>query len=88
MFQTTGVIFLLMAVVGKIGAFFITIPYCVVGGAMIIGLGNFIGIVLGNLQYIDLNSSRNLAIIGISMLVGLMLPYWVQENPDGINTGL
>ncbi len=78
---------MLVAVVGKIGAVFVTIPYSVVGAVLILALGNFIGIVLSNLQHVDLNSSRNLAIIGISMLVGLMLPYWVQKRPDGIDTG-
>ncbi|XP_067657396.1 solute carrier family 23 member 1-like [Haliotis asinina] len=86
-FQATGVLYILMGVVGKIGSFFITIPYCVIGGGMIIGVGIFVGIVLSNLQYVDLNSSRNLAIIGVSLLLGLMLPHWVEKTPDGIQTG-
>ncbi|XP_071090863.1 solute carrier family 23 member 2-like [Haliotis cracherodii] len=86
-FAATGVLFMLMGILGKIGAFFVTIPYSVIGGGMIIGVGIFVGIVLSNLQYVDLNSPRNLAIIGISLLLGLMLPHWIETTPDGIQTG-
>jgi nucleobase transporter 1/2 len=66
---------------------FVTVPYSVLGGTQIITVGIFVGIVLSNLQYIDLNSTRNLAIIGISLLQGLMIPYWVEKTPDGVQTG-
>ena len=66
---------------------FITVPYSVLGGTQIMTVGIFIGIVLSNLQYIDLGSTRNVAIIGISLLSGLMVPYWVAKTPDPIPTG-
>jgi nucleobase transporter 1/2 len=66
---------------------FVTVPYSVLGGTQIITVGIFIGVVLSNLQYIDLNSTRNLAIIGISLLLGLMIPYWVEKTPHDIQTG-
>ena len=36
---------------------------------------------------INLRSTRNIAIIGIGLLLGLMMPYWATTNPDKINTG-
>ena len=65
----------------------ITVPYSVLGGTQIMTIGIFIGIVLSNLQYVDLTSTRNMAIIGISLLTGLMMPYWVQNTPDPIQSG-
>lgn len=80
-------ILILFGIIGKLAAVFITIPYPVLGGVQIIGFGMFIGLVMSNLQYIDIQSTRNLAIIGISTLLGLMLPFWAKGNADGINTG-
>jgi len=42
---------------------------------------------ISNLQYVDLNSSRNLFIFGFSFMVGLSVPEWLQANPKAINTG-
>lgn len=40
-----------------------------------------------SLQYVDLNSSRNLLILGFSIFSGLVLPSWFQSNPGIIDTG-
>lgn len=41
---------------------------------------------LSNLQYVDLNSSRNTFVLGVSLFVGLSFPKWMGQN-DVINTG-
>ena len=87
-FQFVGVIFMIFGVVGKIGAVFITIPYSVLGGMMMINFGVLIGVMLSNMQFIDMSSTRNLAIIGMSMLVSLMLPHWINTTDDPIYTGM
>jgi nucleobase transporter 1/2 len=80
---------MVLAVVGKVTGALVTIPYPVVGGLQVVGFGIFIGLVFGNCQYIDMNSTRNLAIIGISVLWGLVIPYWSkQAGDDVINTGM
>lgn len=66
---------------------FISVPIPVLGGAMMLMFGMFNGLVLSNLQVINLNSSRNLAAIGIAILAGVMIPYWVEHFPGDINTG-
>lgn len=45
---------------------------------------------ISNLQFVDLNSSRNLFILGFSLVFGMALPYWLsrEENKDVIQTGL
>ncbi|KAK3750283.1 hypothetical protein RRG08_015776 [Elysia crispata] len=87
-FQVCGIVYILCAVVGKIGALFLTIPLPVLGGTMTVLIGLFIGVVISYLEAIDLRSTRNLAIIGTALLVGMMLPYWVSNNREEINTGL
>ncbi|XP_021369666.1 solute carrier family 23 member 1-like isoform X2 [Mizuhopecten yessoensis] len=86
-FLLTGIIYIVFGLIGKFSAVFITIPYPVLGGALVVMFGMFIGVVLSNLQYVSLTSTRNIAIIGTSILFGLMVPYWVEQNPNGIDTG-
>ena len=49
--------------------------------------GLIVAVGISNLQYVDLNSSRNLFIIGFAFLVGLSIPEWIKANPHAINTG-
>ncbi|CAL1533030.1 unnamed protein product [Lymnaea stagnalis] len=86
-FQVAGIIYILFALFGKFGAVFVTIPYSVLGGCNVIIMGIFIGVILSYLQTVDLNSTRNLAIMGISLLLGVMMPIWVAKNPHAFNTG-
>ncbi|OWF36803.1 Solute carrier family 23 member 1 [Mizuhopecten yessoensis] len=82
-----GVLFMLFGIVGKLSALFITIPYPVLGGAMLIMVSMFTGVVFANLQHVDLRSNRNLAILGISVSFGLIVPFWVEKHPDRTKTG-
>jgi len=43
---------------------------------------------VSNLQYVNMNSTRNLFVFGVSMVLGLMLPGWLDKHPTAINTGL
>lgn len=42
---------------------------------------------LSNLQFVDMNSSRNLFVLGFSIFFGLTLPNYLDSNPGAINTG-
>lgn len=42
---------------------------------------------LSNLQFVDMNSSRNLFVLGFSMFFGLTLPNYLDSHPGAINTG-
>ncbi|OWF42908.1 solute carrier family 23 member 1-like isoform X2 [Mizuhopecten yessoensis] len=86
-FITVALIYIVFGVIGKVSAVFITIPYPVLGGVLIVMFGVFNGVVLSNLKSVDLSSTRNLAIIGTSLLVGLMIPHWVEEYDNVIDTG-
>ncbi|KAL3863340.1 hypothetical protein ACJMK2_005100 [Sinanodonta woodiana] len=86
-FVFVGLIYIIFGIIGKFSAVFITIPYPVLGGALITMFGMYNGVVLSSLQTLSLESNRNLAILGISLFMGLAVPLYVQTNPKWIDTG-
>nr|XP_055048202.1 solute carrier family 23 member 2 [Misgurnus anguillicaudatus] len=86
--QTAGLLMIFLGLFGKFSAVFITIPDPVIGGMFLIMFGMIAAVGISNLQYVDLNSSRNLLILGFSTFSGLVLPTWFHSNPDMINTGI
>lgn len=56
-------------------------PVCLGFSGMITAVG------LSNLQLVDLNSSRNLFVLGFSMFFGLTLPTYLDTHPNSISTG-
>ncbi|CAL8262258.1 unnamed protein product [Merluccius merluccius] len=83
-----GVLMVVMGVFGKIGAIFTTIPTPVVGGMFLVMFGVITAAGVSNLQYTDMNSSRNIFIFGFSMFSGLVIPNWIMKNPNTIATGV
>jgi len=77
--QYAGLIMLVFGLFSKFGAFFLTIPTPIVGGIFTIMFGMITAVGLSNLQFVDLNSSRNLFVLGFSMFFALMLPEWVKS---------
>ncbi|MCI4380377.1 hypothetical protein PGIGA_G00239110 [Pangasianodon gigas] len=86
--QTAGLLMVVLGLFGKFSAVFITIPEPVIGGMFLVMFGMVAAVGISNLQYVDLNSSRNLLIFGVSIFTGLVLPTWFHSNPDTINTGI
>ncbi|XP_061411977.1 solute carrier family 23 member 1-like isoform X4 [Lethenteron reissneri] len=86
--QVSGVILVLMGVFGKCGAVFITIPDPIIGGMFLGTFGMIAAVGISTLQYADMNSSRNVFIVGLSIFSGLSIPAWLKENPGAINTGV
>ncbi|KAI5098065.1 hypothetical protein C0J45_11792, partial [Silurus meridionalis] len=84
----SGVIMIIMGLFGKIGAMFSTIPTPVIGGMLLVMFGVITAVGVQNLQYADMNSSRNIFIFGFSMFTGLVIPNWIIKNPDALNTGI
>ncbi|BES87623.1 solute carrier family 23 [Nesidiocoris tenuis] len=85
--QYACLLMVLQGVINKFGAFFIVIPQPVVGGIFCVMFGMIAAFGLSALQYVDLNSSRNLYILGFSMFFSLVLPKWMEANPNAIQTG-
>ncbi|ELT94865.1 hypothetical protein CAPTEDRAFT_177506 [Capitella teleta] len=85
--QVAGVIIMILGMIGKFGALFVTIPDPIVGGVFLVMFGMITAVGISNLQFVDLNSSRNLFIFGFSMFFGLSLPQWLASNTEAIHTG-
>ncbi|XP_022605637.1 solute carrier family 23 member 1-like [Seriola dumerili] len=84
----SGVLMVVMGVFGKVGAIFTTIPSPVIGGMFMVMFGVISAAGVSNLQYADMNSSRNIFIFGFSMFSGLVIPNWILKNPKAIATGV
>ncbi|XP_045169652.2 solute carrier family 23 member 1-like [Mercenaria mercenaria] len=86
-FLCTGILYILFGIFGKFSAVFITIPYPVLGGAIVVMFGIFFGVVLSNLEVTNMSSPRNMAIIGLSIFIGLSVPTWAQKVDRPVQTG-
>ena len=64
----------MFGVVNKFGALFLTIPTPIIGGIFCVMFGIITAVGLSNLQFVDLNSTRNLFVLGFSIFFALVLP--------------
>jgi len=79
--QMGALIMLVLGVVGKFGALFTTIPQPVVGGMYCAMFGMIASVGLSNLQFVNLNSARNLFIVGFAFFMGLSVPEYFNATP-------
>uniref|UniRef100_H2ZM08 SLC26A/SulP transporter domain-containing protein n=1 Tax=Ciona savignyi TaxID=51511 RepID=H2ZM08_CIOSA len=86
--QVAGFFFFVLGMLSKFGSIFVTIPDPVIGGLFCVMFGMIAAVGISNLQYVDLNSSRNLFIIGFSLFMGLTVPEWMKANKGVIQTGV
>ncbi|KAJ0177484.1 hypothetical protein K1T71_007493 [Dendrolimus kikuchii] len=85
--QWAAALMIVQGVVGKLGAVFIIIPQPIVGGLFCVMFGMISAFGLSALQYVNLNSSRNLYIIGFSLFFPLVLTRWMAAHSGAIQTG-
>ena len=79
--QVGAVIMIGLAAFGKFGTLFTTIPKPIVGGMYCAMFGMIASVGLSNLQFVDLNSPRNLFVLGFSFFMGLSVPEYFAANP-------
>ena len=78
---------IILALIGKFGALFSTIPDPVIGGIFCVMFGLITAVGISNLQFVDLNSVRNLFIIGFAIIMALVIPDYLNKNAGVIDTG-
>ena len=66
---------------GQFGALFTAIPGPIVGGMYCAMFGMIASVGLSNLQFVNLNSARNLFILGFAFFMGLSVPEYFGTNP-------
>ncbi|XP_027741621.1 solute carrier family 23 member 1-like [Empidonax traillii] len=79
---------LLSGIFGKVGAMLASIPSPVIGGMFLVMFGVITAVGISNLQYTDMNSSRNIFIFGFSIFSGLTIPNWASKNSTLMETGI
>ncbi len=78
--QTGAWLMIGLAAFGKFGALFTTIPQPIVGGMYCAMFGMIASVGLSNLQFVDLNSARNLFILGFAFFMGLSVPEYFATH--------
>ena len=85
--QAAALMMIFFGAFSKFGALFITIPEPIIGGIFCVMFGMIAATGLSNLQFIDLNSSRNLLVLGFSVFFSLVLSQWMKANPGAVSSG-
>ena len=75
--QIGAAVMLVMGFVGYFGQLIATIPDPIVGGLYVAMFGQIVAVGLSNLKYVDLDSSRNVFIVGVAMFAGLAVPAYM-----------
>ncbi|XP_022653397.1 solute carrier family 23 member 1-like isoform X2 [Varroa jacobsoni] len=82
-----AVYMIMFGIVGKVGATFATIPDPVIGGVFVVMFSLIAGVGISSARKVDLTSSRNLFILGVSLFGGIMVAHWARKHSDAIKTG-
>jgi len=69
---------ILVGFVGYFGQLVATVPGPIIGGLYIAMFAQIVGVGLSNLKYVDLDSSRNVFVIGIALFSGLAVPEYLR----------
>lgn len=88
--QIGAVAMLIFGFSGWFGALIGSIPSPIIGGLYIAMFGQIVSVGLANLKYVDLDSQRNLFIVGIALFAGLAIPAYMNnfEGPEALAAGL
>ncbi|KHJ75815.1 hypothetical protein OESDEN_24567 [Oesophagostomum dentatum] len=79
--QIAGVLLILLGLFTKMAALLASIPDALVGGVLAMGISMIAGVAMSNLQLIDLKLTRNLSILGLSVMIGLIVPLHLERSP-------
>ncbi|WP_207590350.1 solute carrier family 23 protein [Halomontanus rarus] len=77
--QVGAVVMLIAGFVGYFGQLIVTIPNPIIGGLFIAMFSQIVAVGLSNLKHVDLDSSRNVFIVGFAMFVGLAIPEYMAN---------
>jgi xanthine/uracil permease len=75
--QIGAAVMLVVGFVGYFGQLIATIPDPIVGGLYVAMFGQIVAVGLSNLEYVDLDSSRNVFVVGIALFTGLAIPAYM-----------
>ena len=74
--QCAGLIMIFFGVMAKFGALLVSIPEPVIGGIFCVMFSMITATGLSNLKFVDLSSTRNLLVFGLSLFLPLVIFYY------------
>ena len=77
--QIGAAIMLVVGFVGYFGQLVATIPDPIVGGLFIVMFGQIVAVGISTLKHVDLDSQRNVFVVGFAMFVGLAIPQYMAN---------
>lgn len=85
--QWSGLLIMVLSIFLKFSTIFAAMPGPIIGGMFCAIFGLISAVGLSALQYVDMNSSRNLYVLGFSVFMGMVVPKWISSNQSSIKTG-
>ncbi|XP_060072695.1 solute carrier family 23 member 2-like [Ylistrum balloti] len=83
----SGVIAIILAVFVKFGAVMSSMPDPIIGGISIVTTGIVLGLGISTLRTVDMTSSRNISVVGMSILIPVISSASLNMYPGMISTG-
>lgn len=83
--QIGAVVMIFAGYIGYVGQLFATIPAPIVGGLYIAMFGQIAAVGLSQLQFVDLDSNRNVFIVGFALFAGLSIPAYMGNIGAGMD---
>ena len=80
--QIGAIVMIVAGYVGYVGQLFATIPNPIVGGLYIAMFGQIAAVGLSQLKFVDLDSNRNVFIVGLALFAGLAIPAYMGNVGD------
>jgi xanthine/uracil permease len=80
--QIGAIVMIVAGYVGYVGQLFATIPSPIVGGLYIAMFGQIAAVGLSQLKFVDLDSNRNVFIVGLALFTGLAIPAYMGNVGD------
>uniref|UniRef100_A0A0N5C3L8 Sulfate_transp domain-containing protein n=1 Tax=Strongyloides papillosus TaxID=174720 RepID=A0A0N5C3L8_STREA len=80
-----GFLLIILGIFTKVGAVLSTIPDPLVGGVLASSMAMVAGVAISNLQQVDMQLSRNMTILGFSIMTGLALPEYFRRHRINTN---
>lgn len=82
-----GFTLIIFGVFTKLGALLSSIPDPLVGVVLSSSMAMVCGVGIAGCQAADMKKTRNVAIIGFSIMMGFCVPEFHNRNPNSVNTG-
>ncbi|GMS98879.1 hypothetical protein PENTCL1PPCAC_21054, partial [Pristionchus entomophagus] len=79
--QIAGLLLIGLGLFTKSAAVLAAIPDPVLGGVLLMGMSMIGGVAMSQLQLVDLKVTRNISIMGMSLMLGMVIPTHFQRDP-------